>query len=191
MAIKVISSCKIERGIVEVNGEEVFSLLDREEPDFFKSAFKSLHLAYPKFYKMDRLCQLAFLGAEFLLKGNELNFEDDEVALCFFNGQSSLDTDSKHQELINDGANVSPAVFVYTLPNILMGEIAIKNKWYGENLLLLSPQFDFKEWALEADHLISGGKAKYCLGGWVDVYHEKYQLEMFLVKAADVNNILG
>ena len=97
-----------------------------------------------------------------------------------------MDTDTKHQQLINGGKKVSPAVFVYTLPNIMMGEIAIKNKWYGENLLILVPDFNFEEWVLEADLLISSGKATYCLGGWVDVYQDNYQVQLYLVEASGI-----
>ncbi|PZX48707.1 beta-ketoacyl-[acyl-carrier-protein] synthase family protein [Algoriphagus chordae] len=186
MAIQEISSCSIENGVVTVNGESVYAAVDESFSEFLKSAFKPLETSYPKYYKMDRLCQLAFLGAEYLLNASNFSFKEDEVALCFFNGLSSLDSDAKHQQLINEEAKVSPAIFVYTLPNIMMGEIAIKNKWYGENLLMLRPDFNFEEWALEADLLISSGKANYCLGGWVDVYQDHYQLKLYLVKAAGI-----
>lgn len=186
MAIHVISSCSIEKGSIAVNGTPVFLHEDGDFSEFSKAAFKKLDIPYSKFYKMDKLCQLAFLGSEYLLKEAKLAFRDDEVAQVFFNGQSSLDSDSKHQKLIQEGAKVSPAVFVYTLPNIMMGELAIRNKWYGENLLILKPDFDFEEWAMEADLLISGGKATYCLGGWIDVFQENYQLQLYLVEAAGI-----
>ncbi|WP_439487933.1 3-oxoacyl-ACP synthase [Algoriphagus sp.] len=183
MAVNIITSCIIENGSVTVNGSELFSSGSSDSAMFLKETFKELQLSYPKFYKMDKLCQLAFVGTEFLLKAVEEEFGDDEVALCFFCGQSSLDTDFRHQQLINEGANVSPAIFVYTLPNIMMGEIAIRNKWYGENLLILKPEFDFESWAIEAEVLIASGKANYCLGGWVDVFQENYKLQLYLAEA--------
>ena len=186
MAVQVISSCRIQSGKVTVNEASVFSASDEEFPAFLKAAYRALALAYPKFFKMDKLCQLAFIGSEFLLKSITKTFRDDEVALCFFNKSSSLDTDRRHQELINEGKKISPALFVYTLPNIMMGEIAIKNKWYGENLLILRPDFNFEEWSIEADLLISSGKANYCLGGWVEVLRDKYELNLFLVEAAGI-----
>jgi len=184
MAVRIIASTKIERGIVAVNDMPVFSQEGGDLSEFLKSAFKELNISYPKFYKMDKLCQLAFLGAEYLLRENKVTFGDGEVALCFFNRNSSLDSDSRHQRLINEGNHVSPAIFVYTLPNIMLGEIAIRNKWYGENLLILKRDFNLKEWEEEADLLISTGKAKYCLGGLVDVFQENYQLQLYLVGAA-------
>ncbi|MDR7129138.1 hypothetical protein J2X69_001473 [Algoriphagus sp. 4150] len=186
MAIQVISSCSIENGNIVVNGKTVFSFESGDFSEFLKAAFKKLDSPYPKYYKMDKLCQLAFLGSEYLLKEKSLFFGDDEVAMVFFNGQSSLDSDSKHQQLIDEEAKVSPAVFVYTLPNIMMGEIAIRNKWYGENLLILKPSFNFEEWATEADLLISAEKATYCLGGWIDAFQENYRLRLYLVEAAEI-----
>ena len=40
----------------------------------------------------------------------------------------------RFQETIQhaDSYYPSPALFVYTLPNIVTGEIAIRNKYYGE-----------------------------------------------------------
>lgn len=183
MAIKIISSCTIQDGRVSVNGTEQFFYESEDLGIFLKEAFKSLDVLYPKFYKMDKLCQLAFLGSEYVLKSFDQSFNDDEVALCFFNGRSSLDSDSRHQQLINEGSKVSPAVFVYTLPNIMLGEMAIRNKWYGENLLILKPEYKYEEWAAEADLLISSGKANYCLGGWVDVYQNNYQLHLYLAES--------
>jgi len=187
MAIKIISSCTIENGRISVNGTELFSLESKDLGIFLKESFKSLDLSYPKFYKMDKLCQLAFLGSEYILKSVHQSFNDDEVALCFFNGRSSLDSDFRHQQLINEGSKVSPAIFVYTLPNIMLGEIAIRNKWYGENLLILKPEFDYEEWAAEADLLISCGKANYCLGGWADAYQDNYQLHLYLAESKKEN----
>lgn len=105
-------------------------------PDFIKSAYKNLGINYPKFYKMDDLCKLAFIASEYLLENNP-KFEKQnkaKTALVFCTFVSSLDTDIKHQRTILDKDNYfpSPAVFVYTLPNIMLGEIAIKNRIQGE-----------------------------------------------------------
>ena len=65
---------------------------------------------------MDNLCKLAFLSAEIVLNDSDILKEERNVALVFSNNASSLDTDRKHQEAINDKDNYypSPAVFVYT-----------------------------------------------------------------------------
>jgi hypothetical protein len=64
--------------------------------------------------------------------------DHSRTALVFANRSSSLDTDFKYQESINSQENYfpSPAVFVYTLPNICVGEISIKHKMQTENAFL-------------------------------------------------------
>lgn len=99
------------------------------------SAFKSLGTGYAKFYKMDTLSKLGFLASEILLGGEEDRFagrEDRAVALM--NSSSSLCDDRHYVGTIENPDNYfpSPSVFVYTLPNIVTGEIAIRNKYYGQ-----------------------------------------------------------
>ena len=83
---------------------------------------------YPKFFKMDSLCKLGFIGSELLLKG--INAEEKEnAAIILFNRNGSLITDRNYQKTITDDNYFpSPALFVYTLANIVTGEIAIRNK---------------------------------------------------------------
>lgn len=91
---------------------------------------------YPKFFKMDGLCKLGFIASELLLnsEGTErfVPREDRAVVLCSKAGSS--DVDNKYLATISDKDNYypSPSLFVYTLPNIVTGEIAIRNKYYGE-----------------------------------------------------------
>ena len=51
-----------------------------------------------------------------------------------FGSTASLCADRNYQETIQDKDNYypSPALFVYTLPNIVTGEIAIRNNYWGE-----------------------------------------------------------
>jgi len=60
------------------------------------------------------------------------------------NASSSLESDEKHQEFIRDRKKYSPSpsVFVYTLPNIMAGEIAIRHKIKGENTVFIFERFD-------------------------------------------------
>lgn len=191
MSLQILATCSIANEQILKNGQPKFEGENIVLADFLKSAFKSLEISYPKFYKMDRLCQLAFVGTEYLLKDIDPTWRDDEVALLFFNKNSSLDSDWRHQQFINNGESVSPAVFVYTLPNILMGEISIRNKWYGENLFILKPEFSFEEWAELASLFFRSNKAKFCLGGWVDVLGEEYELHLFLAKQEEENKEIG
>ena len=99
---------------------------------------------YPKFYKMDGLSRLGFIASELLLQaeGGERFVPCDDRAVIFFNHSSSISADRKYLESIADPENFfpSPSVFVYTLPNIVTGEIAIRNHYYGETSFYILPE---------------------------------------------------
>ena len=89
---------------------------------------------YPKFFKMDGLSRLGFIASELLLKDHRDSLIDiDNASLIFFNRKGSYAADCKYQATLNPSEFFpSPANFVYTLPNIVTGEIAIRNKIHGE-----------------------------------------------------------
>ena len=60
----------------------------------------------------------------------------------YITNSNSLDSDLKHQSGIENNA-VSPAVFVYTLPNIVIGEISIKYKWKSEGVFFIDEEIDY------------------------------------------------
>ena len=95
-----------------------------------------------KFYKMDNLCKLGYVAAEYLLK--DTNYHPKEIGIILANASSSLDTDCKHQAIISKEGDkaASPAVFVYTLPNVVLGEICIRHKIQGENTFFVRRQSD-------------------------------------------------
>ncbi len=140
---EITSYAHIKHNRVSVNGTIVFQpgpLVSLNE--FLSEAYKALGLSYPKFHKMDAQCKLGFLCAEFALKDTDFLTARDlsKTAIVLSNAASSLETDRLHQDSINDKANYfpSPAVFVYTLPNITIGELAIKHKITGENAFFVS-----------------------------------------------------
>ena len=76
------------------------------------------------------------MASELLLQaeGAERFVPREDRAVVFFNRSASLQADTAYQATIQDPDNFypSPAAFVYTLPNIVTGEIAIRNKYFGE-----------------------------------------------------------
>lgn len=127
-------SCKL-------NGESILKSAEGlSVNDWLKEIYLSLKIDYSKFYKMDEMSKMGLLGIELLKQKTKLLEESDDIALLFVNKHASLASDVQHQELINSG-KPSPAIFVYTLPNIVLGEISIRNKWYGEQLFLVKNTF--------------------------------------------------
>lgn len=177
--MKKTDICTIENSKIVLNNEIVFETPTENFSDFAKEAYKSLELNYPKFHKMDNLSKLAFLASEMILKDED----HSRTALVFANRSSSLDTDFKYQESINSQENYfpSPAVFVYTLPNICVGEISIKHKMQTENAFFVLDEFDENFLNDYAAQILQSGKADKVLCGWVELYQESYQAFVYLL----------
>jgi len=183
----ITAYAKISSGTVNVNGNTVMQdSANLAAPDFLKSVYKQYELNYPKFYKMDHLCKLAFVCSELLLRSNKLTekYSSGDIAIVIANSASSLEIDTGHQSTIADRNNYfpSPAVFVYTLPNILIGEIAIRNLIKGENTFFIFDKFDARFMGSYIDSLLNTGKAKCCITGWVDFYENNYNAFLYTVE---------
>ena len=126
---------------------KVFAI-DKEgkQSSLLTALYKQIMGNYPKYYKMDGLCRLGFIASELLLKAEraEGSFTEDinkTRAIVFFNRSSSIASDKKYLASIAEKDNYfpSPSVFVYTLPNIVTGEIAIRNGYHGETSFYILP----------------------------------------------------
>ena len=126
---------------------------------------------YPKFFKMDELCKLGFVAFELLLQDCGDRHEGTaDRAIVLFNRTGSLCNDRNYQKTINDMENFfpSPSLFVYTLPNIVTGEIAIRNHYYGETSFYVLDQDDPALIRSMAEEVILQGRAKSVICGWLD-----------------------
>ena len=134
---------------------------------------------YPKFFKMDELCKLGFVATELLLQdiGNRHEGTADH-AIVLFNRTGSLCNDRNYQKTINDMENFfpSPSLFVYTLPNIVTGEIAIRNHYYGETSFYVLDQDDPALIRAMAEDVIMQGRAKNVICGWLDCEDKDHYL---------------
>lgn len=176
----ITSWCRIRQNAIGINGQTVFEDPASALPGFLTNAYRHLHIEYPKFYKMDRLCQLGFLAAEVLLQGQNIKaqYPPESVAVVLANRYSSLDTDLRYQESIN--RIPSPALFVYTLPNIVIGEICIRHQLKGENTFFVLEQFDPAFLNEYTGQLLEKGQAQTVIAGWVDVFQEQYEAFLYL-----------
>lgn len=172
---------QIKNNTVFVNEQIVFQEDNCDFSAFSKKAYKSLTDSYSKFFKMDNLCKLGYLSTEFLAK--HTGEFDKNTAIVLSNSASSLDTDKTHQNSISDKDNYfpSPAVFVYTLPNIVIGEISIKHELKSENSFFISKKYNPKLLFEYASILIANDKANSVLCGWVNFDQDEYESILFLV----------
>lgn len=170
-----IADCK-----VNVDGNVVFECPGEDFPAFIREAYKSRGESGMKFYKMDDVCKLGYMASEWLLDG--IVYGEEECGIVLSGKYGCLDTDMKHQNLIDGGgdAAASPAVFVYTLPNVAAGEISIRHHIKNENTWLWSDDKAMCKVRSYANLAASAAGMEYCIIGWLDciagVYRASFEL---------------
>ncbi len=178
----ITSSCTISDGIVNKNGVILFKSDDTDVPAFLLSVYQHFNLHYPKFYKMDNLSKLGWLASEILLKEDFKPhlYEPEQVGIVLANANSSLDDDIKYYASVKDVA--SPSLFVYTLPNIVIGEICIRNNFKSEHALFVQQKFDAGFIESQVNYLLDNELLEACICGWVDVLEQDYKAVLFLIE---------
>ena len=131
---------------------------------------------YPKYYKMDGLSRLGFVASEVLLGDRR------QCRIILFNRSSSIAADRKYQASIAaDDFFPSPSVFVYTLPNIVAGEIALRQQWKTETSFYILPERNDALMQQIVDASLKAGEQ--ALTGWVDYEDDThYEAELLLVR---------
>lgn len=180
----IVSSCSINGSNVLLNGKMI--LQRTADGDWLAAIYHAIEMQYPKFFKMDNLCKAGTLAAELLL--GDYNFDRESVkpdwAVILMNSASSLDDDRRYQLTIADKDNYypSPAVFVYTLANIVTGEICIRHKIGGESSFYIFEQYSPERMdELVNQAFISTPELTHILCGWVNVDGSEIDVRMQLV----------
>ena len=154
--------------------------------EYLAQLYRNIGMSYPKFFKMDRLCKAGILGAEMLLKNYDFDHENvkPDWGIILMNSASSLDNDRRYQGTIaEDNYYPSPAVFVYTLANIVTGEIAIRHKIGGESSFYVMPDFDERLLQKMVNQaFIANPELTHLICGWVDVDQEICDVKMYLYR---------
>ena len=134
---------------------------------------------YPKYYKMDGLSRLGFVASELLLGDHP-----HQAAIILFNRSSSIDADRKYQASIApDDFFPSPSVFVYTLPNIVTGEIAIRHQWKTETSFYILSEHDDALIRQMAEAVLADGETDCVLTGWLDYEDDgHYEADLMMIK---------
>jgi len=177
MNYKITAFVHIKDHRIYLNNRLVFSK-ERSLPlqEFLKRAYKAQEISWPKFHKMDSLSKMGILATELLFSNRKI---PEDTALVFSNSSSSLGTDEVHQNSMNQV--VSPSVFVYTLPNIVMGEVCIKNKIYGENSFFITEKFNPGLIWEYSQSLLDSLAASAIVCGWIEWKNAEYDVFLCLV----------
>lgn len=183
----ITASCSIADNRVLKDGHVLFENKEPALQPFLFACYQHFNINYPRFYKMDNLSRLGWLAAEILLENsfNKKLYQPEDTGLVLCNRNSSLDTDLKYYETVKTIA--SPALFVYTLPNIVMGEICIRHQLKGENDFFIFDAFNAAFIQQYVAHLLATGALEACICGWVDVLNNDYRAVLYLVEKKENN----
>ncbi len=193
--VKQSHSVKITQEEVVIDGEKLD--LESRGKEMLTEVYKTKIGDYPKFYKMDMLSRLAFVASELLIEseGQRVinNYQltinmpntphltpNTERAVVLFNHSSSIIADCQYVKSIDkDDFYPSPAAFVYTLPNITTGEIALRNGYHGETSFYLLAERNEKLMQRVIKSTFIDRDIKSVIGGWIDCPSEdKFECEI-------------
>ena len=151
---------------------------------FIRERYRALADPNMKFSKMDDLCKLAYVASCELLAGRRPDCPAERIGVVLANRSASLDSDMRHQAVIDadDGGGASPAVFVYTLPNIMLGQVAIKHGLKGESTFFAFPDKSSNFIREYAASLIAEGRMDAVLWGWCEFDGGSYDCELTLTE---------
>lgn len=192
--MKAIHHVLITPKQILLDGEAVS--IEGEGAEMLRNVYKERIGDYPKYYKMDGLCRLGFVASELLLQAEgERLFDEkgrvqpsdarDDRAVILFNRSSSLCDDVAYQATIAnpDDYYPSPGIFVYTLPNILTGEIAIRNGYHGETCFYVLPDKDEAEMEAVIRESFLDETTRSALCGWVDCEDDDtFEADLYLME---------
>ena len=174
----ISASCKLSSSQEKENNETVKETLKR--------LYKKHNISYPKFFKMDPLSKVGFLATEILLKAKKLTdtYACEDIAIIFENKSSSIDADINHHKSIQDNNHYfpSPAIFVYTLPNIVEGEICLRHGFKGENFFSIALDKKNSQLYNISSSVLALEKAKCIIVGWVESKDEYFDVTVVLVE---------
>ena len=178
---------RLREGIAVRDGKTLVESSINDPADLYRA----LNCNYPKFFKMDLLSKWAWLGAEALLNDSDAplaeSADKNRTAIVIATTNGCLDVDRRYAETLRTVP--SPALFVYTLPNIMLGEISIRHGFKGEQLCEVQEYFDTTKMLLWVDDLFKNHDTTHCLFGWADAVDDYHDVCLFWANADNIHEL--
>ncbi len=184
-AFKATHHVYISNDKAEVDGRGI-SLHSSGKP-MLTELYKEYAGDYPRFYKMDMLGRLGFIATELLLEaegGARFNERQDR-AVVLVGHSGSIVADMNYLRTIHnpDDYFPSPERFVYTLPNIVTGEIAIRNQYHGETCFYLLNERNEKTIREILSSAFLDPETQSIIGGWINCDDEnKFEVDIYIIE---------
>lgn len=184
--MRILSTVHIVPDGVRLNGRAV--PLESRGAGQLSELYRIRAMAYPKFFKMDLLCKLGVMATELLVEHEPDRFTPrEDRAVLLLSSSGPLCNDRNYQKTIVDEAYFpSPALFVYTLANIVTGEIAIRNKYEGDTTAYGLESFSPGRLVEVVTDAFQDRCTSSAICGWVECMDEEhFEALLFLVDQGD------
>lgn len=184
-AVRICNSVTgIYKGITTAGGSRELHLQWPEETGKPEDIYTFLNLQYPKFFKMDTLCKWVFIAAESLLKQEDGNLyeriDKTKIAVVLQTHDGCLEADRNYLKSVE--SIPSPAQFVYTLPNVMLGEISIRHGFKGGQTCLVHDEFNAEELCFCVNEMMNKKETEACLCGWANVRGSEYDVCLYWIQ---------
>lgn len=179
--MKPIAHSRFSSGVFTLDGT-VLATPTGTPDEALRTAYQAMAMDYPKFHKMDRAAKLAVLVAEPVLRVARERGADlaEATAVLALSRSGSGSSDVDHWRVRQDTGLASPAVFVYTLPNIGVGEITIRHGIHGPSLCLMTEGPDSPESVMAARLLRRDPRVRWLVCLWSDIFADHFEAQAVL-----------
>lgn len=153
-------------------------------------AYRVVGSSYPKFFKMDILSKWAWIATELLLKAPDTTWryegiDRSRIALILQTSDGCLEVDKAFQKSTEEIA--SPALFVYTLPNIMLGEICIRHGFKGEQLCEVVDQWNPSEASFYVRDLLQNRGMDAAIFGYVNATNHHHSIVLYWLEKLEID----
>ncbi|MBP6641937.1 MAG: hypothetical protein KA186_02535 [Flavobacteriales bacterium] len=188
-AMRILSTTIYRNGRFSVDGKELARSAGDLDHDLTK-AWTAMEVELPRFVRMDRSSKLVSIAAApfFAADGALSKYPKDRIGMVIMGTHGSMDTDQRYLDQLEAENHASPGLFVYTLPNIAMGELSIQHGLHGSGLCLLSDAPDIPQLHDACDILLHDHDMEAVICGWSNIFAGSAEATFMVVTAGKEGN---
>jgi len=169
--MRILSTTTYRNGRFTVDGKELASSTGDIDQDL-TNAWAAMKVELPRFVRMDRNSKLVSIAAApfFTAEGIITKYPKDRIGMVIMGTHGSMETDQRYLDQLLAENHASPGLFVYTLPNIAMGELSIQHGLHGSGLCLLSEAPDVGQLRDACEILLRDHDMEAVICGWANIF---------------------